>query len=75
MDLDVLLFGDLICKDPGFIVPRPDLLKRAYMLKPLFDIAPDVVHPSEKKTIAELWSEFDQGAHELVKVELEERRR
>jgi 2-amino-4-hydroxy-6-hydroxymethyldihydropteridine diphosphokinase len=66
MDLDVLLYGDLICKDPGFIVPRPDLLKRAYMLKPLFDIAPDVEHPTERKTIAQLWQEFDQGAHELV---------
>lgn len=70
MDLDVLLFGDLICKDPGFIVPRPDLLKRAYMLKPLFDIAPGVVHPSEGKTIAELWGQFDQRAHELVEVAL-----
>jgi 2-amino-4-hydroxy-6-hydroxymethyldihydropteridine diphosphokinase len=72
MDLDVLLFGDLISNEPGLIVPRPDLLKRAYMLKPLFDIAPDVVHPSEKKTIAELWAEFDQGAHELVEVLLED---
>jgi 2-amino-4-hydroxy-6-hydroxymethyldihydropteridine diphosphokinase len=72
MDLDVLLFGDLICTDPGFIVPRPDLLKRAYMLKPLFDIAPDVMHPSAEKTIAELWAEFDQGAHELVEVALQD---
>jgi 2-amino-4-hydroxy-6-hydroxymethyldihydropteridine diphosphokinase len=70
MDLDVLLFGDVISNEPGLIVPRPDLLKRAYMLKPLFDIAPDVVHPTEKKTIAELWAEFDQAAHALVKVEI-----
>jgi len=70
MDLDVLLFGDVISNEPGLIVPRPDLLKRAYMLKPLFDIAPDVVHPTEKKTIADLWAEFDQAAHELVKVEI-----
>jgi 2-amino-4-hydroxy-6-hydroxymethyldihydropteridine diphosphokinase len=70
MDLDVLLFGDLISNEPGLIVPRPDLLKRAYMLKPLFDIAPDVVHPTLEKTIAELWAEFDQSAHELVKVEI-----
>ena len=52
----------------GFIVPRPDLLKRAYMLKPLFDIAPDVQHPSERKTIAQLWEGFDQGEHELMEV-------
>ena len=70
MDLDVLLFGDVISNEPGLIVPRPDLLKRAYMLKPLFDIAPDVVHPTEKKTIADLWAEFDQAAHELVEVEI-----
>ncbi|MGH8323921.1 MAG: 2-amino-4-hydroxy-6-hydroxymethyldihydropteridine diphosphokinase, partial [Steroidobacteraceae bacterium] len=32
MDLDVLLYGDLICDAPGLRLPRPDLLKRAFML-------------------------------------------
>jgi 2-amino-4-hydroxy-6-hydroxymethyldihydropteridine diphosphokinase len=70
MDLDILLYGDLVSTEPGYLLPRPDLLKRAYMLKPLADIAPDVVHPTAKKTIAELWREFDQAGHELVPAQL-----
>jgi len=66
MDLDVLLYGDLICQEPQLKLPRPDLLKRAYMLGPLATIAPDVVHPIEKQTIRELWQRFDRAAHPLV---------
>jgi 2-amino-4-hydroxy-6-hydroxymethyldihydropteridine diphosphokinase len=70
MDLDILLYGDLVSTEPGYLVPRPDLVKRAYMLKPLADIAPDLMHPTANKTIGELWREFDQGAHELLPVKL-----
>jgi 2-amino-4-hydroxy-6-hydroxymethyldihydropteridine diphosphokinase len=65
MDLDVLLYGSLVCDEPGVRVPRPDLLKRAYMLGPLADIAPDVLHPTENRTIGELWRAFDRAAHPL----------
>lgn len=68
MDLDVLLFGDLVCQEPHLKLPRPDLLKRAYMLGPLADLAPDLVHPTEKRTIGELWRRFDRAAHPLVQV-------
>lgn len=64
MDLDVLLYGDHVSPDAK--VPRPDLLKRSYMLRPLADIAPDVVHPTEGLTIRELWERFDRDAHPLV---------
>ncbi len=46
MDLDVLLFGDRIEKTSEYTLPRPDLLKRPYMLGPLAEIAADVVHPT-----------------------------
>jgi 2-amino-4-hydroxy-6-hydroxymethyldihydropteridine diphosphokinase len=68
MDLDVLLYGDLVCRRPDLTLPRPDLLKRAYMLGPLADVAPDLVHPSAGVTIGELWRRFDQAAHPLVRV-------
>ncbi len=69
MDLDILLYGDRVCAAPGPVLPRPDLLKRPYMLGPLADIAPDLVHPTAGATIAELWAHFDRGAHPLVRVE------
>jgi 2-amino-4-hydroxy-6-hydroxymethyldihydropteridine diphosphokinase len=65
MDLDVLLYGDLVCEEPGLKLPRPDLLKRAYMLGPLAALAPEVRHPTEQLSIAELWRRFDQAAHPL----------
>ena len=68
MDLDVLLYGDLLCDEPGLKLPRPDLLRRAYMLGPLAHLAPQVVHPSAQVSIAELWRNFDQSAHPLVQV-------
>lgn len=68
MDLDVLLYGDLICQEPHLELPRPDLLKRAYMLGPLAALAPDLVHPTEGRTIGELWQRFDRAAHPLLVV-------
>jgi 2-amino-4-hydroxy-6-hydroxymethyldihydropteridine diphosphokinase len=65
IDLDVLLYGDLVCDEPGLQLPRPDLLKRAYMLGPLAVLAPQVVHPTAHRTIAELWGRFDQTGHRL----------
>jgi len=68
MDLDILLFGDLIEKTPEYTVPRPDLLKRPFMLGPMAEIAPQVVHPVVHKTIGELWSEFDRDGHAMTPV-------
>jgi len=68
MDLDVLLYGDLVCNEPRLKLPRPDLLKRAFMLGPLAALAPDLVHPTEQVTIGELWLRFDRAAHPLIEV-------
>jgi 2-amino-4-hydroxy-6-hydroxymethyldihydropteridine diphosphokinase len=70
MDLDVLLYGDLVEQTAEYTLPRPDLLRRPYMLGPLAEIAPEVVHPVAARTIAELWREFDGGAHRMSPVEL-----
>ena len=70
IDLDILLYGERISDEPGLVTPRPDLLRRAYMLKPMVDIAPDVIHPAQHKTLRELWDAFDRGAHEMNVVEL-----
>ena len=68
MDLDILLYGALICEEPRLKLPRPDLLKRAFMLGPLAELTPDLIHPTAGVTIAELWSRFDAAAHPMQKV-------
>ena len=70
MDLDLLLYGDMVCATHAITLPRPDLIKKAYMLGPLTELAPDLVHPTLKQTMAELWKGFDQADHpmELVAI-------
>lgn len=71
MDLDVLLFGDFVGDYPGAKLPRADLVKRAFMLGPLAEIAAGVRHPTDGRTIGELWAAFDQAAHPLRPVDLD----
>ena len=54
----------------GDIHGRADLLKRAFMLGPLAEIAAAVRHPTDGRTIGELWAAFDQAAHPLRPVSL-----
>jgi 2-amino-4-hydroxy-6-hydroxymethyldihydropteridine diphosphokinase len=68
LDLDLLLYGDLVCDEPGLTLPRPELLTRAYMLGPLAELAPQVMHPTAHRTIVELWRGFDRSAHPLEPV-------
>jgi 2-amino-4-hydroxy-6-hydroxymethyldihydropteridine diphosphokinase len=70
MDLDVLLYGDVVGDFPGAKLPRPDLLRRAFMLRPLADLAPGVWHPTAGATIAELWSRFDPAEHPMQRITL-----
>jgi 2-amino-4-hydroxy-6-hydroxymethyldihydropteridine diphosphokinase len=69
MDLDVLLYDNIVCSEPGMTLPRPDLLKRPYMLGPLAELAPELVHPVAGLTIAELWRRFDKSSHAMTRIE------
>lgn len=66
MDLDILLFDDLVQDTPGLVLPRPDLLRWGFMLGPLAELVPGLVHPVEGRTMAELWAAFDQQANPLL---------
>jgi len=71
MDLDILLYGDRVCDEPGLVLPRPDLARRAYMLGPAAELAPDTVHPTLGRTLADLWRDFAQHEHALTSVDLD----
>ena len=55
LDIDVLLYGDLVGNFDGLVLPRAEILKNAFVLWPLSMMAPDRVHPEVGKTLAELW--------------------
>ncbi len=70
MDIDLLLYGDVVGEFPGVSLPRPDLLKRPYMLGPLAQIAPQVMHPVLHETIGDLWARFEMQGHHLQPIDL-----
>ena len=73
LDLDLLLYDDLVIRKESVKLPRPDIDKYAFALCPLADIAAELRHPVSGKTYACLWSEFDRSGQELwpVKFDLE----
>ncbi len=67
IDIDILFYGDqVINTPPQLVVPHPRLIERAFVLVPLADIAPDLVHPVNKKTIKQL-SEEVKGKEDVVR--------
>lgn len=59
IDLDLLLYADRVLDEPDLVVPHPRLDQRAFVLRPLADLAPGLVHPVLRKTIAELLAKIE----------------
>ena len=71
LDLDLLLYDDVVLDENGLKLPRGEILKNAFVLWPLAEIAPDLVHPVAGKSYAELWSDFDKTRENLAPIEFD----
>ena len=68
LDLDLILYGDLIINDGRLQIPRDEIERYAFVLEPLAEIAPDLLHPINHKSYAQLWNEYDKTNLEQTKV-------
>lgn len=60
LDLDLILYGDLIISDGRLQIPRDEIEKYAFVLEPLAEIAPTEIHPVSRISYGELWEKFDK---------------
>ncbi len=65
LDLDLLLYDDLVLDENGLVLPRGEILKNAFVLWPLAEIAPDLKHPLTQDTYANHWKAFDKSKENL----------
>ena len=71
LDIDLLLYDDLVLDEPPIRIPRSDILEYSFVLGPLAEIAPQLRHPETGRLITEHWAEYDQGTHPLVATSLQ----
>jgi 2-amino-4-hydroxy-6-hydroxymethyldihydropteridine diphosphokinase len=62
LDLDLLLYGDLVLEEAGLSVPHPRLHERAFVLVPLLDLLPEGRHPLLGQSFAELLASLDASS-------------
>ncbi|MCZ6802502.1 MAG: 2-amino-4-hydroxy-6-hydroxymethyldihydropteridine diphosphokinase [Proteobacteria bacterium] len=66
LDIDLLLYGDLVSENHH--VPRVDIIEFGFVLKPLCDIEPDLIHPVTGETMRTLWKNFDGSKHPIDQI-------
>lgn len=70
LDLDILLFGDLVLDEPGLTIPHPHMLDRSFVLVPLADLIPRERHPVSRQTYLDLANAVGRTNLERVDVSL-----
>ena len=71
LDIDMVLYGDLVHPEKPFKIPRKDIELYSFVLRPLAEIDPDGIHPVTGRTFKDLWENFDQEEHPLNKVSID----
>jgi len=70
LDIDLLLYGKQIIAEPPVHVPRSDILEYGFVLRPLAELAPNLIHPETGQSMAMHWQQFDAQRHLLIPVSI-----
>ena len=68
LDLDILLYDDRIMDSPALTIPHPRMHKRRFVLRPICDIDPDIVHPVIGQTVIALLNGLDAEGQAVMEV-------
>ncbi|MDG2107660.1 MAG: 2-amino-4-hydroxy-6-hydroxymethyldihydropteridine diphosphokinase [Woeseiaceae bacterium] len=68
LDIDLLLYDDLVRDERPVRVPRDDILRYSFVLRPIAELAPNLVHPVTGNTVLEHWLNFDDKNQPLERV-------
>lgn len=71
LDLDLLIYDDLVLEETELHIPRDEITRYAFVLCPLAEVAGQWFHPLIKHTLTELWAAFDKNRERLRPVNLE----
>ena len=69
LDLDLLLYNDAVINEPGLVLPRDDITRYAFVLRPLAEIAGNERHPVSGESFAEMWAAFDAVSQPMKQVD------
>jgi len=67
LDIDLLLYDDLVIDQPPIRLPRADVLRFSFVLGPLAEIAAELRHPETHQSYQEHWNNFDTGSHPITR--------
>lgn len=67
LDIDLLLYDDLLINEPPIRLPRPDVLRFSFVLGPMAEIAPELRHPETHQSYRDHWDKFDVAGHPITR--------
>lgn len=69
LDMDIIFYDALVLDSPELVIPHPRMHKRRFVLEPICDIDPNIVHPLLQKTVQEILDDLDTANQKVIAIE------